>query len=81
MVAPVPVYADHAHGWNVFSGATGGYIVGFIAAAALTGFLAERRWDRRFSTAVMGVPPTRLVDARNRPKTRPIDDNVRANHT
>jgi biotin transport system substrate-specific component len=54
-IAGAPVYADHAHGWEVFSGATGGYIVGFVAAAALTGYLAERRWDRRFATAVTAM--------------------------
>jgi biotin transport system substrate-specific component len=54
-IAGAPVYADHAHGWDVFTGATGGYIVGFVAAAALTGWLAERRWDRRFSTAVTAM--------------------------
>jgi biotin transport system substrate-specific component len=51
-IVGVPLYADHAHGWDVFSGATGGYIVGFIAAAALTGYLAERGWDRRFASSV-----------------------------
>ena len=30
--------------WDISSG---GYIVGFIFAAALVGFLAERQWDRR----------------------------------
>ena len=30
--------------WDISSG---GYIVGFIFAAALVGFLAERRWDRK----------------------------------
>ena len=30
-IAGVPVYAEHKHGWDVFSGATGGYIVGFVA--------------------------------------------------
>ena len=50
--AGAPVYAEHKHGWEVFSGATGGYIVGFVVAAALVGYLAERGWDRRFSTAV-----------------------------
>jgi biotin transport system substrate-specific component len=50
--AGAPVYAEHKHGWEVFSGATGGYIVGFVVAAALVGHLAERGWDRRFSTAV-----------------------------
>ena len=51
-IAGAPVYAEHKHGWDVFSGATGGYIVGFVVAAALTGYLAERGWDRRFSSAV-----------------------------
>jgi biotin transport system substrate-specific component len=27
-------------------GPTGGYLIGFVAAAALTGWLAERGWDR-----------------------------------
>jgi biotin transport system substrate-specific component len=51
-VAGLPVYAGHAHGWHTFSGATGGYLVGFVAAAALTGWLAERGLDRRFSSSV-----------------------------
>jgi biotin transport system substrate-specific component len=51
-IAGAPVYADHDHGWHVFAGASGGYIVGFVVAAALTGYLAERGWDRRFSTSV-----------------------------
>jgi biotin transport system substrate-specific component len=51
-IAGAPVYAGHKHGWDVFVGATGGYIVGFVLAAALTGYLAERGWDRRFSSAV-----------------------------
>jgi biotin transport system substrate-specific component len=44
------IYADHKEGWDVLTSASGGYIVGFVLAAALTGFLAERRWDRRFSS-------------------------------
>jgi biotin transport system substrate-specific component len=50
-----PVYADGRHGWEVVSGATGGYLIGFVAAAWLTGLLAERRWDRRFSSAVAAM--------------------------
>lgn len=50
-----PVYADHAHGWHVLSSASGGYLVGFIAAAAVTGALAERRWDRHFSTSLSAL--------------------------
>ena len=51
-IVGVPLFAEHKHGWAVFSGATGGYIVGFVAAAALTGYLAERGWDKRFATSV-----------------------------
>jgi biotin transport system substrate-specific component len=51
-VAGAPIYADGRHGWSTFTGATGGYIVGFVLAAAVTGYLAERGWDRRFSSAV-----------------------------
>ena len=32
--------------------ATGGYLWGFLLAAVVVGFLAERGWDRRFASAV-----------------------------
>jgi biotin transport system substrate-specific component len=51
-VAGAPIYADHTHGWSVVTSASGGYLVGFVLAAALTGFLAERRWDRRLSSSI-----------------------------
>lgn len=54
-IAGAPVYADGAHGWSVVTGASGGYLVGFVVAAALTGRLAERRWDRRFSSALGAI--------------------------
>ncbi len=60
-VAGAPVYADGAHGLAVVTGATGGYLVGFVVAAAVTGFLAERRWDRRFSSAVGAMLTGSLV--------------------
>jgi biotin transport system substrate-specific component len=44
----LPVYSDHTAGAAVLLGPTGGYIVGFVLAAAFTGWLAERRWERRF---------------------------------
>jgi biotin transport system substrate-specific component len=50
-----PIYADGDHGWDVLTGPTGGYIVGFVLAALLTGLLAQRRWDRRFSSAVAAM--------------------------
>lgn len=36
-------------------GATGGYIIGFVAAAAVVGRLAELGWDRRFGGALAAM--------------------------
>ena len=51
-IVGAPVYATGAHGWAVITGASGGYLVSYPFVSALTGWLAERRWDRRFSSAV-----------------------------
>ena len=50
-----PVFTGGESGWDWMIGATGGYLVGFLVAAALTGWLAERQWDRRFSSAVAAL--------------------------
>ncbi len=36
-------------------GGTGGYLIGFVLAAALCGWLAERGWDRRFMTTALAL--------------------------
>lgn len=46
----VPWFAGHTSGWQA---ADGGYLVGFIAAAAVCGWLAQRGSDR---TVVRSVP-------------------------
>jgi biotin transport system substrate-specific component len=51
-LAGAPIYAEGKSGWDTFVGPTGGYIVGFILAAAVTGYLAQKRWDRRFSSSL-----------------------------
>lgn len=43
----LPFYADGESGWDVVWGASGGYIIGFIFAAGLIGWLAEHGADRR----------------------------------
>jgi biotin transport system substrate-specific component len=43
----LPVFADGASG-SLFALTSGGFIIGFIVAAALVGWLAQREWDRRF---------------------------------
>jgi len=51
-VAGAPVYADGSYGIDVVLGVTGGYLVGSVLAAALTGYLAEKAWDRKVISAV-----------------------------
>ncbi len=45
-VAGLPVFAGQAHGIEKLLGYTGGYLVGFMVAAAVVGRLAEQGWDR-----------------------------------
>jgi biotin transport system substrate-specific component len=42
-----PVFAGGMAGPAVLTGPTGGYLIGFLPAACLTGWLAERGWDRK----------------------------------
>ena len=50
----MPVFAGAGAGPAYFVGPTGGFLIGFVAAAALVGALAERGWART---------PVRLVAA------------------
>ena len=45
-LAGLPVFAGAVAGPLYMAGPTGGFLVGFLAAAALIGFVADRRWDR-----------------------------------
>jgi biotin transport system substrate-specific component len=54
---PFAWYADDksgasiAAGWRIATGATAGYLAGFVIAAALVGLLAQRGQDRTFLTS------------------------------
>jgi biotin transport system substrate-specific component len=48
----LPVFTDGGSGVETFTGATGGYLVGFVVAAAIVGRLAERGQDRSFPNAL-----------------------------
>jgi biotin transport system substrate-specific component len=50
-----PVFAGGEGGAEWISGATGGYLAGMLVAAGVTGWLAERDWDRRFSSALAAL--------------------------
>jgi biotin transport system substrate-specific component len=47
-----PFYAGGASGWTYATGATGGFLIGFVMAAWVVGRLAERQQDRSVSSAV-----------------------------
>jgi biotin transport system substrate-specific component len=51
----LPVFSGGAAGFAHLVGPTGGYLVAFPFAAALTGALAERGWDRRFVTMLAAM--------------------------
>jgi len=50
-VTGVPVFAD-GHSGSLVGYGPGGFVLGFIAVAALSGFLAQRGWDRRILTTM-----------------------------
>lgn len=57
----LPVYAEGASGWDVITGASGGYILGFIVATGVVGYLAERGADRKVLTAFVAFVAAQLI--------------------
>jgi len=51
----LPVFAEGKAGLQVFLGPTGGYLVGFLMAAFVTGQLAERTWDKTYLKSVTAM--------------------------
>lgn len=45
-VAGAPVFADWSRYYTTFAGASGGYLIGFLPAAFIVGWFAERGWDK-----------------------------------
>jgi len=60
-IVGLPVFSDYASGVDVILGPTGGYIVGFIVAAALVGWLSERAWERQVLKALATFAAGTLV--------------------
>jgi len=63
-IVGLPAFAEGRGGLGVIAsldagrlvlGATGGYLVGFVVAAAIVGRLAERRWDRRLPRSIAAM--------------------------
>jgi len=54
----LPVFAGtpaQGLGLPYMLGPTGGYLLGFLVAVAVCGALAERGWDRRFTTSLIAM--------------------------
>ena len=51
-IVGLPVFSEASSGFGIIAGPTGGYIVGFIFAAAFTGWIAQRAWDRKILRAI-----------------------------
>jgi len=51
----LPVFAQMHGGFVWLIGPTGGYLVGFVIAAAVVGWLAERGWDRNVATTAIAM--------------------------
>jgi biotin transporter BioY len=50
----LPVFA-FGGGFVELLGPTGGYLIGFIPAAYITGYLAQKGWDRRIGTTILAM--------------------------
>lgn len=58
----LPVFANGAFGWPVLIGPTGGYLIGFVAAAFVIGYMAERGAGRGpVSTALAMLVGTAVI--------------------
>jgi len=57
----LPVFADASSGFNVLFGYSGGFIIGFIFAAALAGRLAELKWSSNVLKALVGFVMSTVV--------------------
>jgi biotin transport system substrate-specific component len=51
----LPVFSLGRSGIAHLAGPTGGYLVGFVAAAFLAGLFSERGWDRNWILAFIGL--------------------------
>ena len=57
----LPFYANGDGGWSAGTGTTLGYFAGFMVAAALVGYLAERRNDRNFVSSMSAMAMATVV--------------------
>jgi biotin transport system substrate-specific component len=49
----LPFFSGGTHGISILTGATGGYLIGFVIASLVIGFLAERGLERSLRTSLL----------------------------
>jgi biotin transport system substrate-specific component len=57
----LPVYSEGHQGWSTVWSASGGYLVGFVIAAAVVGRLAELGQDRKVATAALAFVVGQII--------------------
>ncbi|MGH7608715.1 MAG: biotin transporter BioY [Candidatus Dormibacteria bacterium] len=60
-VAGVPWFAQGQGGWAVLSSPSFGYVLGFVVAAGLLGWLASRGFDRHPATVILALVAANAV--------------------
>ncbi|WP_322409227.1 biotin transporter BioY [Microbacterium invictum] len=60
-LAGLPVFADFTGTLAAVAKPSFGFIIGFIAAAAVAGWFAERAWDRRPALAFLGFAAASVI--------------------
>ncbi|MEZ4633363.1 MAG: biotin transporter BioY [Deinococcales bacterium] len=51
----LPVFASASAGLATFKGLTGGYLIGFVAAGLVVGYLAQHHWHKRFIPSILSM--------------------------
>ena len=51
----LPFYSDAAGGWKAATGSTFGYFIGFVLAAGVVGWFADRRDDRNYVSSLSAM--------------------------
>lgn len=60
-IAGLPLFAGGNAGLLYFMGPTGGYLVGFLLAAAFVGWLADRGWNRHYGKLAVSLTVGHLI--------------------
>ena len=60
-VIGLPVFAQFSAGAQVLVGPTAGYLMGFVVAALVTGYLAERGYGRNLATAALSFAAGTII--------------------